>query len=66
MVRMPYSLLYTYVCLLVFLYSQPVNHGNSYKLTEEFTSVYRLHPMLPDSVSGWVLGYVLGATLWVF
>ena len=24
------------------------NHGVPYSLTEEFTAVYRLHPMLPD------------------
>lgn len=29
---------------------QPVNHGVPYKLTEEFATVYRLHPMLPDTV----------------
>lgn len=26
------------------------NHGVPYSLTEEFTAVYRLHPMLPDSL----------------
>jgi hypothetical protein len=27
------------------------NHGVPYSLTEEFTSVYRMHPLLPDSVT---------------
>ncbi|CAM9575728.1 unnamed protein product, partial [Discosporangium mesarthrocarpum] len=26
------------------------NHGKPYKLTEDFTAVYRLHPMLPDKM----------------
>ncbi|CAM9858665.1 unnamed protein product [Ectocarpus sp. 4 AP-2014] len=29
---------------------EPNNHGTPYKLTEEFAAVYRLHPMLPDSM----------------
>ena len=27
-----------------------VNHGVPYALTEEFTAVYRLHPMIPDEL----------------
>ncbi|XP_008443485.2 alpha-dioxygenase PIOX-like isoform X1 [Cucumis melo] len=27
---------------------KPNNHGVSYSLTEEFTSVYRMHPLLPE------------------
>ncbi|KAL5723632.1 hypothetical protein ACHQM5_007008 [Ranunculus cassubicifolius] len=30
--------------------SAPENHGVPYSLTEEFTSVYRMHPLLPDSM----------------
>jgi alpha-dioxygenase len=26
------------------------NHGVPYSLTEEFASVYRMHPLLPDSL----------------
>ncbi|KAB2085137.1 hypothetical protein ES319_A05G380300v1 [Gossypium barbadense] len=29
---------------------KPVNHAVPYSLTEEFTSVYRLHQLLPDSI----------------
>lgn len=29
---------------------KPVDHGVPYSLTEEFTSVYRLHPLLPDKI----------------
>ncbi|XP_039009931.1 alpha-dioxygenase 1-like [Hibiscus syriacus] len=29
---------------------KPVNHGVPYSLTEEFTSVYRMHQLLPDSL----------------
>ncbi|XVF60376.1 hypothetical protein PTKIN_Ptkin08bG0040400 [Pterospermum kingtungense] len=29
---------------------RPVNHGVPYSLTEEFVGVYRLHPLLPDSL----------------
>ena len=27
------------------------NHGVPYSLTEEFTSVYRMHPLLPDTIA---------------
>lgn len=27
------------------------NHGVPYSLTEEFTTVYRMHPLLPDSLN---------------
>lgn len=30
--------------------SQPNNHGVPYSLTEEFTSVYRMHSLVPDSL----------------
>ncbi|XP_010551888.1 PREDICTED: alpha-dioxygenase 1 isoform X1 [Tarenaya hassleriana] len=29
---------------------KPQNHGVPYSLTEEFTSVYRMHPLLPDDL----------------
>ncbi|KAG8501550.1 hypothetical protein CXB51_004008 [Gossypium anomalum] len=29
---------------------KPINHGVPYTLTEEFTSVYRMHQLLPDSI----------------
>ncbi|XP_077237811.1 alpha-dioxygenase PIOX-like isoform X2 [Tasmannia lanceolata] len=29
---------------------KPVNHGVPYSLTEEFTSVYRMHSLLPDHI----------------
>nr|KAJ0220822.1 hypothetical protein LSAT_V11C200083450 [Lactuca sativa] len=29
---------------------EPVNHGVPYSLTEEFTSVYRMHSLLPDQL----------------
>jgi len=29
---------------------KPVDHGVPYSLTEEFTSVYRLHSLLPDKI----------------
>jgi alpha-dioxygenase len=29
---------------------KPENHGVPYSLTEEFVSVYRMHPLLPDSL----------------
>ncbi len=29
------------------------NHGIPYSLTEEFVSVYRMHPLLPDNVTIW-------------
>jgi alpha-dioxygenase len=29
---------------------KPVDHGVPYSLTEEFTSVYRLHPLLPEKI----------------
>lgn len=29
---------------------EPQDHGVPYSLTEEFTSVYRLHPLLPESI----------------
>ncbi|XP_047172437.1 alpha-dioxygenase 1 isoform X1 [Vigna umbellata] len=29
---------------------KPENHGVAYSLTEEFTSVYRMHPLLPDNL----------------
>lgn len=29
---------------------RPENHGVPYSLTEEFVSVYRMHPLLPDSI----------------
>ncbi|EFJ37878.1 hypothetical protein SELMODRAFT_229898 [Selaginella moellendorffii] len=29
---------------------EPINHGVPYALTEEFTCVYRLHPLLPDDI----------------
>ena len=29
---------------------EPNNHGVPYSLTEEFTSVYRMHSLLPDSL----------------
>ena len=29
---------------------KPNNHGVPYSLTEEFTSVYRMHSLLPDSL----------------
>ncbi|CAN6448611.1 unnamed protein product [Victoria cruziana] len=30
--------------------NKPENHGVPYSLTEEFTAVYRMHPLLPDSL----------------
>nr|CAD1829739.1 unnamed protein product [Ananas comosus var. bracteatus] len=30
--------------------SKPINHGVPYSLTEEFTSVYRMHSLIPDSL----------------
>ncbi|KAL1538598.1 alpha-dioxygenase 1-like [Salvia divinorum] len=30
--------------------SNPVDHGVPYSLTEEFVSVYRMHPLLPDKL----------------
>lgn len=29
---------------------KPQNHGVPYSLTEEFTSVYRMHSLLPDQL----------------
>jgi len=29
---------------------KPENHGVTYSLTEEFTSVYRMHSLLPDNL----------------
>ena len=29
---------------------KPENHGVPYSLTEEFVSVYRMHPLLPDKL----------------
>jgi len=29
---------------------KPENHGVPYSLTEEFTSVYRMHQLLPDTL----------------
>lgn len=29
---------------------EPNDHGVPYSLTEEFTSVYRLHPLLPEQI----------------
>lgn len=29
---------------------KPENHGVPYSLTEEFTSVYRMHQLLPDKL----------------
>ena len=29
---------------------EPDDHGVPYSLTEEFTSVYRLHPLLPEQI----------------
>jgi alpha-dioxygenase len=29
---------------------EPNNHGVPYAMTEEFTSVYRMHPLLPDKI----------------
>ncbi|WOL13034.1 hypothetical protein Cni_G21803 [Canna indica] len=30
--------------------TKPNNHGVPYSLTEEFTSVYRMHPLLPETL----------------
>lgn len=30
---------------------KPENHGVPYSLTEEFTSVYRMHALLPDTLN---------------
>ena len=29
---------------------KPMDHGVPYSLTEEFTCVYRLHPLLPEKI----------------
>jgi alpha-dioxygenase len=29
---------------------EPNNHGVPYSLTEEFTSVYRMHPLIPSTL----------------
>ena len=40
--------------ILAFFFSFPGNpkdiHGVPYSLTEEFTSVYRMHPFLPEKI----------------
>jgi hypothetical protein len=38
--------------------SQPDHHGAPFALTEEFTAVYRLHPLIPDEVR--IVGYRTG------
>lgn len=42
---LPFSLLTGLVGM-----KKPEDHGVPYSLTEEFTSVYRLHPLLPDKI----------------
>jgi hypothetical protein len=37
------------------------NHGVPYSMTEDFTAVYRMHPLLPDNVV--IKNYLLGNTL---
>jgi hypothetical protein len=40
--------------------SETNHHGAPYALTEEFTAVYRLHPLIPDKVE--IKEYLTGAT----